>query len=77
MHIMKETVQDHFYPSKKRLNSALLIVRGTMQLFLDSRTWYYVPWLQNIHTLNTTPVFTLITAVVTLGEMGLFFGSEG
>lgn len=48
-----------------------------MQLFLDSRTWYYVPWLQNIHTLNTTPVFTLITAVVTLGEMGLFFGSEG
>lgn len=74
---MKETVQNHFYPSKKRLNPALLIVRGTMQLFLDSKTWYYVPWLQNIHTLNTMQVFTVIIAVVSRGEMGLFFGSEG
>ena len=48
-----------------------------MQLFLDSRTRYYVPWLQNIHTLNTMQVFTVIIAVVTRGEVGLFFSSEG
>lgn len=48
-----------------------------MQLFLISKTWYYVPWLQNIQYTNTMQVFTVIIAVVSRGEMGLFFGSEG
>lgn len=43
-----------------------------MQLFLDSRIWYYVPWLQNIHTLNTMPVFSLLLLLLSLVEKWVF-----